>query len=45
MEVLSNESLEKINGGGKSLWFIIGGLVAFLSGFVNGLVNPSKCNN
>lgn len=45
MEVLSYEKLEEINGGGKSLWLIIGGISTFLLGFVNGLVNPKKCNS
>lgn len=45
MEILSYEKLEKINGGGKSLWFIIGGIGTFFMGFINGLVNPKKCNS
>ena len=44
MEVLSNEKLETINGGGKTLWFIIGGAAFFILGFVYGFVNPQKCN-
>lgn len=44
MEILSNEKMANINGGGKALWFIIGGFGTFLLGFLNGFVNPKKCN-
>ena len=44
MEILSNEKMENINGGGKSLWFVIGGIGAFFLGFLNGFVNPKRCN-
>ncbi len=45
MEILSNEKLETINGGGKTLWVIFGGIGAFLAGFFSGFANPTKCNN
>ncbi len=44
MEILSSEKMENIKGGGKSLWFIIGGIGTFFLGFINGFVNPKRCN-
>ena len=45
MEILSYGKLEEINGGGKTLWIILGGIWTFLLGFFNGIVNPKKCNS
>ena len=42
MEILSNEKMNSINGGGRSIWFIIGGIGTFLLGFLNGFVNPKN---
>ena len=44
MEILSNEKMKNINGGGKMLWRILGGLGAFFLGFLAGFTNPYKCN-
>lgn len=44
MEILTNEKLNEINGGGKAFWLILGGAAAFLAGIFSGFMNPSKCN-
>lgn len=42
MEVLSNEELEKVNGGTSAIvWYIIGGIGVFLLGIYAGIT--SKC--
>lgn len=37
--------LEKKGGISQTLFMAIGGLVALLIGFIDGLVRPLKCNN
>jgi hypothetical protein len=37
---LSNAELIEINGGGIGKWIIIGGLVAFAIGFIDGFLKP-----
>lgn len=44
MEVLSCKELGNISGGGKSLWYVIGGALTLLAGIIAGFVNPRKCN-
>lgn len=47
MEVLSNEGLKEIKGGGIN-WSIVAGVSAissFLIGIIDGFINPKKCNN
>lgn len=46
MKKIDDKNLENINGGGISAWgvFGIGALVAFLSGLLDGIARPSKCN-
>ena len=47
MKKLSNEEMLDIKGGAikyKLIGVIIGGLITFVAGLVNGLVNPQKCN-
>lgn len=47
MNILSNEELLNINGGGissKLIFGIIGGALVFLIGVFDGLVSPKKCN-
>ncbi len=44
MEVLSYNALDDVTGGGKTLWYIIGGLSAFLAGVFSGFMNPRACN-
>ena len=36
MKVISNMELDNINGGGKTLWFIIGGVALFALGIFCG---------
>ena len=46
MEVIENEKLKNIDGGGVSAWTILGigtGIV-FLIGVIDGFVRPLKCN-
>lgn len=42
--VLSNEYLMNVSGGGVGKWIIIGGVVTFLVGVVDGFLRPLKCN-
>ncbi len=46
MKKLTNNKLEKINGGGITVTAMIGigALIIFLSGLLEGITNPSKCN-
>lgn len=46
MKEINNEELKKINGGGFSigLGFLLGGIVTFLVGVIDGYVRPLKCN-
>lgn len=46
MKVLNNKELMKIEGGGinyKMAFGIIGGVIAFMIGFVDGIIHPKKC--
>ena len=43
---LSDEALEKINGGGgAAIWIGLGitAIVVFLSGVIDGIANPKSC--
>ena len=45
--VLSNEEMLNVKGGAfklKMISAIIGGLIVFAIGVVDGIVNPKKCN-
>lgn len=44
MEILSNQELNNINGGGKSIWYFFGGFCTLLVGLVTGFVNSRSCN-
>lgn len=46
MKNIEENKLENIKGGGISAWgvFGIGALVAFLSGVLDGIARPSRCN-
>ena len=43
--VLSKEELTKVQGGSKTLWFIVGVIGTFLAGLFDGIVNPNRCNS
>lgn len=43
MEMISNNELKQINGGGFGLGILIGGLVTFVIGVIDGYVRPLKC--
>lgn len=46
MNKLKDEDLIKVEGGSKlGIITIIGGAVAFLIGFANGLLRPKTCSN
>ena len=45
MNTLTNQELNNINGGGRMLWYLIGGAALLICGIIDGLVNPQKCNN
>ena len=45
---LSDKDLILVRGGfekGIGLSIIVGGLIAFISGILDGYINPKKCNN
>lgn len=48
--ILENNDLVLVKGGllgktiGYGIWFVIGGVVAFISGVIDGYMNPIKCN-
>ena len=46
MELIKNEELKKIDGGGISAWTAlgIGAGIVFLVGVIDGFVRPLKCN-
>ena len=47
MNKLSNEEMLNIRGGAiktRLIAALIGGLITFVAGLVNGIVNPQKCN-
>lgn len=47
MKVLNNEEMLEVEGGGLGIQIglgIIGGVIAFLAGFVDGIIHPKKCN-
>lgn len=46
MEIINNEELKSIDGGGISVWAAlgIGAGIVFLVGVVDGFVRPLKCN-
>lgn len=45
---LKNDELLKVEGGaikfGATIFFILGGLAAFITGIIDGYFNPVKCN-
>lgn len=41
---LSKTELNNINGGGVAGYFIFGGILTFLIGFIDGYTRPLKCN-
>lgn len=47
MEKLTNEELNSINGGAIKLsmgkYLVVGGIISFIIGAINGLVGPSMC--
>ncbi len=46
IEQLSTEKQESIKGGAISVWtgIIIAALAVFLSGIIEGITNPTSCN-
>ena len=43
MELLSSNNLANIYGGKAAWWFAIGGVITFLLGVFDGIINPNKC--
>lgn len=42
--MLSDNELSNINGGASwGIWSILGGVVTFILGFYEGIINPVKC--
>ena len=39
---LSKSELSNITGGGLGKWILIGGLVVFIIGFIDGYLNPAN---
>ena len=44
MNKISKNELMNINGGGLGLGLLIGGLVTFIIGVIDGYIRPLKCN-
>lgn len=47
---LKADELLMIRGGGKKGWgsiifLVLGGLITLITGIIDGMTNPSKCNN
>ena len=47
MEILKNEEMKEVKGGGLSLKFLMGILTAgtFIVGIIDGILRPLKCRN
>ncbi|MGM9882416.1 MAG: class IIb bacteriocin, lactobin A/cerein 7B family [Bacilli bacterium] len=47
MKILTNEEMEKVNGGANSLLIVsvVAGLITLVTGILDGYSNPKKCNN
>ena len=45
LKELNNTELENINGGGATLWLVLGGIGILIVGILDGYRNPTKCNN
>ena len=39
---LSNNELLNVTGGGIGKWILIGGLIVFVIGFIDGYLNPAR---
>lgn len=46
MRLIEEEELEKVTGGGISVWAGVGiaAIVVFLAGVIEGITNPSRCH-
>ena len=40
---LKNEELQNVVGGGIGKWVVIGGLISFIVGVIDGFLRPFKC--
>ncbi len=40
---LKNEELQNVVGGGIGKWVVIGGLISFVIGVIDGFLRPFKC--
>lgn len=45
MNKLKEEELNNINGGGALKWVIIGGVITFVIGLINGIQRPLTCSS
>ena len=46
MHLLNNEEMIIVKGGGSNnvIWKLVGGIVMFVIGFIDGFISPRKCN-
>lgn len=42
MEILSYEKLDNVRGGGKGIWFVLGGIFTFLAGVFAGFAQTES---
>lgn len=42
MEILSYEKLDNVRGGGKGIWFVLGGIFTFLAGVFAGFTQTES---
>lgn len=47
MKTICEKDLVGITGGASKniLWFVLGGAITFVIGFIDGIVNPIRCRN
>ena len=43
MEVLNNDEMLEVKGGGLGLWLAIGAAIVFAIGVLDGISNPTAC--
>ena len=43
MEVLNNDEMLEVKGGGLGFWIAVGAAVTFIIGVIDGITNPTAC--
>ncbi len=45
MNILNTTEMEKITGGNAWICLVVAAVIVFLSGVIEGITNPERCNN